>query len=280
LQNKEIIQLALKIVRGTYINFDFTKTFTENSSIYRFTNENITNYFHHLKNKEKVLSVIGSGNQILNTILGGTRKIDCFDISVFPEYYLFLQLASVVALEKEDYFHYFLSEDRDILFSDYFYDKIRDKLNGKYKDFWDYLYMLDDGYDIYNSLLFRQDFYSKEFAIKYNPFLQEDNYNKLKEILTTKNIQINPIVANVITDKFDDKYNLIILSNILYYYFNIKDAAEFLKSNFLLADGGEIIGYLYNLSDEKTNIFNDLLKPNGYIENIGDNKLLVLKKLD
>lgn len=280
MQNKEIIQLALKIVRGTYINFDFTKTFTENSSIYRFTNENITNYFHHLKNKEKVLSVIGSGNQILNTILGGTRKIDCFDISVFPEYYLFLQLASVVALEKEDYFHYFLSEDRDILFSDYFYDKIRDKLNGKYKDFWDYLYMLDDGYDIYNSLLFRQDFYSKEFAIKYNPFLQEDNYNKLKEILTTKNIQINPIVANVITDKFDDKYNLIILSNILYYYFNIKDAAEFLKSNFLLADGGEIIGYLYNLSDEKTNIFNDLLKPNGYIENIGDNKLLVLKKLD
>ena len=280
MQNKEIIQLALKIVRGTYINFDFTKTFTENSSIYRFTNENITNYFHHLKNKEKVLSVIGSGNQILNTILGGTRKIDCFDISVFPEYYLFLQLASVVALEKEDYFHYFLSEDRDILFSDYFYDRIRDILNGKYKDFWDYLYMLDDGYDIYNSLLFRQDFYSKEFAIKYNPFLQEDNYNKLKEILTTKNIQINPIVANVITDKFDDKYNLIILSNILYYYFNIKDAAEFLKSNFLLADGGEIIGYLYNLSDEKTNIFNDLLKPNGYIENIGDNKLLVLKKLD
>ena len=278
MDNKEIISLAIKIVRGTQINFDYTKTFMENSSIYKFTNENITEYFHHLENKEKILSVIGSGNQILNSILAGTNNIDCFDISYFPEYYLFLQIASIISLDEEDYFHYYLSEDRDVMFSDYFYDKIRDNLKGKYKEFWDYLYMLDDGYDIYNSLLFRQDFYSKNQAIKYNPFLQENNYNKLKNILTTSNIEINPVVTDVITTKFSDKYNLIYLSNILNYYFNIKDIVEFMRNKYLLADEGEILGYLYSVSDDIVNKFNESLKNDGYVETVGENKILVLKK--
>jgi hypothetical protein len=103
MNEKDPLEIAQSIVRGSYINFSWKSVFYENSSIYRFTNEDITLYFSHLENKEKVLTVIASGGQILNGILAGTRDFDCYDISVFPEYYLHLQIASILALSKEDY---------------------------------------------------------------------------------------------------------------------------------------------------------------------------------
>lgn len=90
MKTRDPLELAELIVRGELINFSWKKPFEELSGIYRFTNEDITSYFHHLENKERVLTVIGSGSQILNGVLAGTRNFDCFDISIFPEYYLHL----------------------------------------------------------------------------------------------------------------------------------------------------------------------------------------------
>lgn len=274
----DALTVAQKIVRGSYINFSSKEPFIETSSIYRFTNEDITSYFHHLQNKKNVLSVIGSGNQILNTILGGTRVVDCFDISIFPEYYLYLQIASVIALSKEDYINYFLSDDREILFSDDLYDLISDNLVGKYKEFWDTLYTFDDGIDIYNSLLFRQDVYYRNVEIERNPYLQDDNYEKLKHILKTESIQINPTVTNILNTRFNKEYDLVNLSNILVYYFGKREYIDYLKNNFSLTDNGEIINYFYDMSKENEDEFSQLLNPNSYIEKIGDRKLLVYKK--
>lgn len=72
MDNKDPLDLAQLIVRGSYINFNYGKAYNKYSSIYKFSNEDITAYFHHLIDKEKVLTVIGSGGQILNGILAGT----------------------------------------------------------------------------------------------------------------------------------------------------------------------------------------------------------------
>ena len=234
----DALTLAQKIVRGSYNNLSSEEPFMETSGIYRFTNEDITSYFHHLENKKNILSVIGSGNQILNSILAGTRKIDCFDISIFPEFYLYLQLASIMALSKEDYINYFLSEDREILFSDDLYDLISPKLSGKHKEFWDTLYNFDDGIDIYNSLLFRQDVYYRDIEIERNPYLQDDNYDKLKHILETESIEIKPFVTNILETKMSKEYDLINLSNILVYYLNENQYIKYLKNNFSLSSNG------------------------------------------
>jgi len=217
----DALELAQLIVRGEYINFDFrgNNVFENHSAIYRFSNENINGYFHHLENKNNVLTAIGSGAQVLNCILAGTRNFDAFDISIFLEYYLYLQIASIIALSKEDYLKYYFSDDRDELFCDDLYEKISDKLNGKYKEFWDTLYMFDDGIDIYNSLLFRRDLCLKEYVINCNPYLQHNNYEKLKNILERENININTFVADITKTKFNNKYDLINLSNILSYYY-------------------------------------------------------------
>ena len=281
MEKKDPIELAQLIVRGSYINFDFKSAFKDTSSIYRFTNEEIASYFHHLKDKKKVLTVIGSGGQILNGILGGNKYIDCFDISIFPEYYLYLQIASILALSKDEYLKYYFSEDREELFGDYFYDKISNKLKGKYKEFWDTLYMFDDGIDIYNSLLFRSDLYIKNNIIDNNPYLQENNYEKLKHILNTDSIKIKPMVSDIMKSDIKDSYDLINLSNILTYYYKeeeIDKLIEFLKKKFSLNDNGEIINYFFKMKKETIDNANNLLNNNGHVENLKNNKLLVYKK--
>ena len=277
---KDPLELAQLIVRGNYINFSWKSAFYENSAIYRFTNEDITSYFSHLQNKENVLTVIGSGGQIINGILAGTRNFDCFDISVFPEYYLYLQLASIQALTKEEYLKYYFSDDREEVFGDDFYDKISPKLFGKYKEFWDTLYMFDDGYDIYNSLLFRSDPCFKGFTINANPYLQDNNYEKLKNILQTETIRINPVVADINKTSFDSEYDLVNLSNILAYRFKeeeIEKHIEFMR-RFNLTPNGEVIHYFYDMKKDVEEKANQLLSPNGYVDSYGKKKVLVYKK--
>ncbi len=278
---KDPIEIAQLIVRGEYYNFSLKKPFIDTSGIYRFTNEDISSYFHHLKNKKNVLTVIGSGGQILNGVLAGTRRFDCFDISVFPEYYLYLQIASVLSLSKEEYLDYYFSDDREIVFGDDYYDRIRINLPPKYKDFWDSLYDFDDGYDIYNSLLFRSDPCLKKFVLSSNPYLQDNNYQKLRYLLQTENITINPRTCDIFKERFKDEYDLVNLSNILSYYYTENDKEKyiaFLKDNFLLTPSGEIINYFYDMSRKDEQEFNSLLQPNGYVESLDKKKLLVYKK--
>jgi len=279
MENRDPLELAQLVVRGSYINFKFGQAYGKTSSIYRFSNENISGYFKYLQNKDNVLTVIGSGGQILNGILAGTRNFDCFDISIFPEYYLYLQIASILALSKEEYLEYYFSEDRDILFCDEIYGKVSNKLKGKYADFWDTLYMFDDGIDIYNSLLFKYDLCLKKFVIENNPYLQGDNYERLRTILQTESIKINPLVADITKVRFPNAYDLINLSNIPTYYFHsLEEYINYLENNFSLRENGQIISYFFRMGEEFIEKANKLLYPNGYVEDIKDAKILIYKK--
>lgn len=279
MEKRDPIELAQLIVRGSYINFNYNQAYGNTSSIYKFSNENISSYFNYLQNKEKALTVIGSGGQIINGILAGTRDFDCFDISVFPEYYLYLQLASILALSKEEYLEYYFSDDRDVLFCDEFYDKISPKLKGDYKEFWDTLYMFDDGIDIYNSLLFKSDLFFRQNIIENNPYLQDKNYEKLKSILQKETIKINPMVTDVTASSFPTSYDLINLSNVLTYHFkSIEEYGGFFSSNLSLKENGQIISYFFRMSEDIEDKANELFYPNGYVEDIGGHKLLVYKR--
>lgn len=276
------INLAEKIIRGNYLNFNNQQTFLETSSIYPFTNEDITSYFHHLKQKTNVLTVIGSGDQILNSILAGTKNFTAFDISIFPEFYLYLKLASVIALDKEEYFTYYLSNDREELFHEDIYQKIEPYLPTDAQKFWQHLYLFNDGYDIYTSLLFRQEFNFKNKTITNNPYLQENNYEKLKSILQNNPLHIKTKTCNIINTFFKEPYDLINLSNICSYYFNHNNITElllFLKTHFTLTDHGEIINYFYSIDPATQKILESLISPHGKVEEINKKKLLIYKKI-
>ncbi len=79
------------------------------SGIYRFTNEVMSSkeYKDAITDKEKILSVLSSGDQIINSILLGSKEIEGFDISRFPKYYLMLKLAALKGLNKKEYLDFF-----------------------------------------------------------------------------------------------------------------------------------------------------------------------------
>lgn len=273
----EPLEIAQGIVRGTYNNIG-KGNYHETSGIYKFTNEDIASYFSHLQNKEEVLSIISSGNHILNAILGGSERIDGFDISIFPEYYLYLQIAAITKLNKKDYLDYLLSDDRDIVFSKKYYKKIRGNLKDKYREFWDYLYEYNEADEIYNSLIFKTDTCEKDKVIEYNPYLQENNYKRLKRILKTGTLTINTRVCDVTKTKFYRRYDLILLSNISYYCFNPSEMDayfNFLQNNFRLKENGEIVDFDFSFGADKEK--RKRLNPNSYIEETKEGRVLIYK---
>ena len=84
--------------------------FNTDTFIYRFTNESIELYKNYLMNRKKVLSVTASGDQVLNSILFGSKEIDSFDVSRFPKYYFELKKAAIETLTRDEFIDFFVGE--------------------------------------------------------------------------------------------------------------------------------------------------------------------------
>lgn len=247
--------VAQSIVRGNYSNLNGKNTFHSESFIYKKTNEKLNEFIDLLLNKDKVLSVIGSGDQILNTLLTKPSKIDAFDISAFPKFFLKLKIASIKSLSRDEYIKFFFSTTETFLdeyYDDLYFDKIRKKLDDEAEDFWTYLFQYNDWYDIYNSTLFSSESVFEEQAIIQNKYLDNNEYYKLRDIL--QNVQINYIESNLLDLKINDTYDLIYLSNILEY---VKKSAYFDKIDELsVKNKGIIISYIFGEIDKVIKMFN------------------------
>lgn len=246
--------LAQKIVRGNYSNISKSAAFHTESFIYKETNEELNKIDDLLLNKDKVLSVIGSGDQILNTLLTNPTRVDAFDISSFPKYFLKLKIAAIKSLTREEYIKFFFATTETTLdeyYDDLFFDKISKELDEETREFWDYLFQYNDWYDIYESTLFSSESATEEFAVKRNKYLEEDEYYKLKEILKTADI--NFIESNLLDLKVEDTYDLIYLSNIIEY---VKKSAYFDKIDELSEKSkGIIVTYIFGELERALKIF-------------------------
>lgn len=247
--------VAQSIVRGNYSNLNGKNTFHSESFIYKKTNEKLNEFIDLLLNKDKVLSVIGSGDQILNTLLTKPSKIDAFDISAFPKFFLKLKIASIKSLSRDEYIKFFFSTTETFLdeyYDDLYFDKIRKELEIEAEDFWTYLFQYNDWYDIYNSTLFSSESVFEEQAIIQNKYLDNDEYYHLRDIL--QSVQINYIESNLLDLKINDTYDLIYLSNILEY---VKKSAYFDKIDELsVKNKGIIISYIFGEIDKAIKMFN------------------------
>ncbi len=247
--------VAQSIVRGNYSNLNGKTTFHSESFIYKKTNEKLNEFIDLLLNKDKVLSVIGSGDQVLNTLLTNPSKIDAFDISVFPKFFLKMKIASIKSLSRDEYIKFFFSTTEtglDEYYDDLYFDKIRKELDSETEDFWTYLFQYNDWYDIYNSTLFSSESVIEEQALVQNKYLENDEYYKLREIL--QNAEINYIESNLLDLRINDTYDLIYLSNILEY---VKKSEYFDKIDELSDKSkGIIISYIFGEIDKAIKMFN------------------------
>lgn len=119
------IEIAQKIVGNSFNNIN-NHIYHDKSFIFMTTNEKINKYQEYLKNRKSVLSVIASGDQILNTVLENSLNIDSYDISRFPKYLMELKRAAILKISLDEYIDFFFSIDyhKNEEYDD-LYDKIR-----------------------------------------------------------------------------------------------------------------------------------------------------------
>ncbi len=255
---KDDITLAQQIVSGKYNNLKGNTSYHNTSFIYKFTNEEINNYQKYLINKEKVLSVTASGDQILNSILEGTKQIDSCDISRFPQYFFELKKAAVKTLTKEEYLDFFINDFiyQDELADD-IYDKVRNNIENDSKKFWDSLFNFFDGSEIYKSPLFSRELVIPSRVIDKNKYLQGNNYNILKEKLD--DVKINHYIGDMreLSKTLNNEYDLVNLSSIIYYAFRNCNNYKNLLNNLSLSENGIALSYLYNVRKSLVNNFHE-----------------------
>ena len=251
IMNEDDIVVAQRLVTGSYnpLRDDF---YHETSIIYKTTNEDVRSYLNLLKDKEKIFSITASGDQILNSILVGSKDITACDVSHFPKYFLDLKIAAVKSLSLEDYLNFFvMTDEENIEFSDKYYDELRSNLDKNSLEFWDHLFGFFDGDEIYNSSLFSRKVYTLKHFKERNPYLEKENYKLLRRKLDDVDIKyINTNLGN--SDlSFNESYDLVNLSSIMYYGI-LRDPKNYLKllESFNLSDNGMILSYVYDISKQ------------------------------
>lgn len=246
---EEDIIKAQKIVGNSSSNLVTNTPYHENSFIYRTTNEQINKYQTYLKNRENILSIISSGNQILNTIYEGNKNITGFDISTFPKYYLELQIAALNTFNLEDYINFIYGDIDDEIFDD-MYEIIHPILEKDSKEFWDGLLNFFDFSEITTSTLFSNEIAYPKNIIERNIYLQsEENYQRLRNNIQNVNLEyITGDIFSLIKD-LDTKYDFINLSSIIYYN-NLNKYSKMLE-NLPLIDNGKALTYLYKVKPFK-----------------------------
>ena len=118
---------AQNLVRGKYNVFKKDYPFDQTSFVYKKTNERLQDIPDILENKKRVLCVIGSGDQLLNILLSKPDKVDAFDISVFPRYFLELKIAAIKTLSREEYISFFIDDidhRKEDYYDDLFFERI------------------------------------------------------------------------------------------------------------------------------------------------------------
>ena len=251
IMNEDDIVVAQRLVTGSYnpLRDDF---YHETSIIYKTTNEDVRSYLNLLKDKEKIFSITASGDQILNSILVGSKDITACDVSHFPKYFLDLKIAAVKSLSLEDYLNFFvMTDEENIEFSDKYYDELRSNLDKNSLEFWDHLFGFFDGDEIYNTSLFSREVYTLKHFKERNPYLEKGNYKLLRKKLDDVDIKyINTNLGN--SDlSFNESYDLVNLSSIMYYGI-LRDPKNYLKllESFNLRDNGMILSYVYDISKQ------------------------------
>lgn len=240
------IVIAQKIVSNRYRNIK-KDIYHDVSFIFATTNEKINLYSSFYQNKSRILSVIGSGDQILNMILSGCQQIDGFDISRFPKYFLELKKAAILSLSRKDYISFFFDIDchKNELYDDMYFE-IRNYLKQEDRNFWDGLINFFDWSEINESTLFSSQTIVLDKIIEYNPYLQKENYLKLKKLIL--NIKSQYYTGNIqeLSSGFSYQYDFIHLSSIIYYVNQYKK----LLFKLPLIDNGMTLTYLYQVTQE------------------------------
>lgn len=222
--------------------------------LYLFATEDMRSYYKEYNNPETFLTIGASGDQLLNAILIGAKKIDVFDSNPLSKRGCALKIAAFKTLSKKDFMKYYCKLSLGI-FNDF-----SSSLSEKDSIYWNALYDIKDSEDIYGKLFVYKRLTS-EIIKRINPYLDDENYEKLKSMIDGVEIEYIDAPLYSLPDYLGDrKYDGINLSNIYEYLVFGKKVNQVEVDTFYeyimheiytrLNDGGKaMIAYLYAFND-------------------------------
>ncbi|MGV8086497.1 MAG: DUF3419 family protein [Candidatus Woesearchaeota archaeon] len=231
------------------------------ASIYPFTTENLAGYLPLLDLKNKsVLTIGGSGDQIINASFFGSNSICAFDINRLAELYSELKFSALEKLSFSEYKDFLLSNQgaNDKAMNFEVYSELREDMSLSARIFFDKMFEHNEnnGKELRNSAIFHIPYDIDSVKIKSNTYLHsEKNYNIAKNSLPNTIKWINNPLQNL-PSKLDDKFDVMLLSNIAdyaYKFYNTDNHLEIFSNKcikpllpYLNKDGLICVAYVYD----------------------------------
>ena len=249
-------------------------THTQYSSIYMASTSNVKDTMNLYDNFDSVLALGGTGAHGFEAALHGAKKIDLFDINYLQEIFFQFMLPAITYLPYEDFVrHFTLKEQHTVMDAKDFRNLLSYELWEKLAYFVpeEVEFVLGPVYemmystDIVFSALFRFEFTVTLARLKrVISFYNKEEYEKLQKILRSESCEINYHICSVtdVPKLFKgNKYNLIILDNVLQYYKDIPEintpyqVNQFIDkklSELLTEDGVIQAAYGYEIGSDAT----------------------------
>lgn len=273
---KETIERQVKMGECSF----FGEPFSRYQKFYYCTNENISEYLNlaNFNGKSDALSVMGSGDHIFNLITMGITNIDTFDTNELTEYYVLgLRRAMILKYDYEEFRYLTISLLRSNQVKT---EEINEIINGllpymdiKYRIFWksiiDFNYKIQREYGT-NINLFSLISAKNLVVPEFNNYLNnKTNYNLLRERIKQANISFKCVNAVNLAEEYDGKYDFILLSNIIDYFFKSWGMAwkypklrEYEKELEKITNDGGVIFLKYIMSYVKRSVSCERIFPN------------------
>lgn len=184
--------------------------------LYSFSNEDLTSFFKNMDVSGKsVLTVGSSGDQVLSAIMSGASRITLVDANPMSLPYTELKLAAAKILSFEEFKKYFT---REHIFDHKYYAKVSHDLSPRSREFWDEIMLNTSDYqDAFFKNIFQQQLFMESGRDHMSYFKSEQNFLKLKENIPNCDVDFICAEFNQFPSKITDKYDLIMLSNLVTY---------------------------------------------------------------
>lgn len=247
---KEYLEQVKEYLKSMgHLSSDFGKF----NKMYSMTTENIYGFLknYNLKDK-KILSVAGSGDQRLNAYLMGAKDVTCFDVNPLTSLQLKLKDEAIKKINFEKFIKFFgIYSHR---YSGY-YETLDKRIFDEFKHLLDentynlFKFLIEENQNISSRDIYFRFENNLEVLQKMNNYLNPDDYFALGEILKHKSIDfLNCNLSNLSKSLAGEKYDMILLSNISDYMFDLK---SFRKIIDMLIDNLNMygiiqFGYIYS----------------------------------
>jgi len=206
----------------------FGALYSKYSKTYYSTNELLRYYLElvDFEGKDSALTVTSSGDHTFNLVCKGIKNVDTFDTNRLTEYFAFgIKRAMILKYGYKDFRNVILSLKSDSVNFEYINSIIEGLfpyMESHHKKYWqeiiNYNYCIQKEYRTNLNLFELLCFKSLRTQFGYNNYMaNKEMYEKLRSNLQKANITFSNVSALTLKDKFNKKYDFILLSNILDY---------------------------------------------------------------